>query len=176
MPRKIIKQVCLNYYNELKQLKYYPSCASIDDEYESSIESMFLLQESDYNYFDVKIVQYVDKYAYDTFINAFNKHCDRVEDITLHISNIVNLDGTCTPLVEMQDTIEYVIDKIDYNKISNLEFNNKKIANEFTDDKMLVDFVKKYNDANWLTVIQTVYNDISLCKSVDEILLDVTKN
>lgn len=176
MPRDNTREVCLNYCYELKQLKYYPSCNSIDNEYESSIESMFLSQNSNYNYFDVKIVQHVNKYAYDTFINAFNKHCDRVEDIVLHLSNTVNLNGTCTPLVEMQDTIEYVIDKIDYHKISNFEFNNKKIANEFTDDKMLIDFAKKYNDANRLTVIQTVYNDISLYESVDEILLDVTKN
>lgn len=182
--------VCINYCYEKEELKYYPSCHSLDDEYQSSIESMFLSQQSDYKLFDVKIVNSVindyhkvvnrvGKFAYDKFIDAFNKHINRTEGCILHLSNTIHLDKTCTSLTEMQNILEHILDKIDLNKLHRLEFHNKKIINEITNDEMLINFAKKY-DTNHVKVEQLTYTpefgSNPLWKSVVEILYDVRKN
>lgn len=166
-------EFCLNYCYAQQQLKYYSSCAMTDLEYDDSIEESFLSQNSDYNYFDIKVVEQVKNEDYDKFINAFNTHVERVERTVLHLSNTVNLDGTCTPLIDMKDKLLYIVNNVNTQKLGNLEFNNKKIANEYTNDNMIVDFVKESFDASRVTIIQTIYQDSELSHSVDEILLDV---
>ena len=71
--------------------------------------------------------------------------------------------------------MKYILDKINYNKAFLLEFNNKKVADDFTNDEKLREFAKNYY-ARHVRVFHTIYTPRKWPDPWESVDYDVTKN